>query len=90
MQLMSNKNSPFKNGTIQEVFRAEIDSYIIQVGSDFYDNDGDYTFSSSQASKNYNIILKNILYSLANGNEKQKKAAARCLLNLHILPLRIH
>lgn len=90
MYLMSEKKSPFVNATIEEIFKIEKEKFTIQVGADFYSDDGDFVFSEAKVKRHYNLILDNILFALENGDEKQKKAAHRCLLNFHIKPLRIH
>lgn len=87
---MSKVKNPFKNFTIAEVNKAERDSYVLQIGNDFYNRDGNFIFTLAQAEKNYDILLSNILHTIDNGTSKQKSAAMKCLARLHILPLRLH
>jgi hypothetical protein len=86
---MRNLKSPFKNFTLEEIQRAESNSFVIQIGNDFYNKNGDFTFTIGQAEKYYEILLENILITLDEGTPKQKKAALSCLARLHILPLRL-
>lgn len=86
---MAKLKSPFRGLTIKEVDKAERNSFTIRIGNDFYSNDGSFVFTKNQAEKYYETLLENILYTMDNGNEKQKLAATKCLLNLHVLELRI-
>lgn len=88
---MAREKSPFRGFTTAEINKAERNSFVVQIGNDFYSNpDGDFTFTLSQAEKYYETLLSNILYTMDNGNAKQKAAATKCLMRLHILPLRLH
>ena len=87
---MSKTKSPFISLTLAEVNRAERASFVVLIGNEFYAKDGEYTFTATQASKHYEILLANILHTIDNGTVKQKTAAMKCLSRLHILPLRIH
>ena len=86
---MSNKKSPFKAFTVDEVLKVESNSYVIQIGQDFYSFDGDFVFSIAEVKKHYNKILTNILDTIDNGTVRQKNAALNCLSRFHVLPLRI-
>ena len=83
------KRRPFVGFTEEEIQKAEFNSYVILVGSDFYSKDGDFAFSRHQAEKHYDMLMNNILRTLDEGNQKQKEAAMRCLARLQILPLRV-
>lgn len=87
---MNKNKSPFKGLTVEEVRRAEINTFVVLIGNDFYNKNGCFTFTLSQAEKHYEILLENILITLDEGTAKQKKAALSCLSRLHILPLRLH
>jgi len=86
---MSKKKRPFAGITKEQIFRAEANTYVIQIGSDFYQKDGDFAFSRQEAEKYYDILMSNILRTLDEGNEKQYNAAMNCLSSLQILPLRV-
>lgn len=86
---MKKQKSPFKGFTVAEVNKAERDSYVVQIGNDFYSKDGGYIFTAAQAGKYYETLLDNIVYTLDNGNERQKSAAMKCLEKLRIHPLRL-
>lgn len=88
---MAKEKSPFRGFTVSEINKAERNSFVVQIGNDMYANpDGDFVFTLNQAEKYYETLLSNILYTMDNGNAKQKTAATKCLLRLHILPLRLH
>jgi hypothetical protein len=86
---MAKTKSPFRGLTLEEVSRAERNSFVVQIGNEFYNKEGDFVFTQSQAEKCYETLLDNILYTLDNGNDKQKSAAMKCLEKLHVYPLRI-
>ena len=86
---MAKLKSPFRGLTIKEVDKAERNSFTIRIGNDFYSNDGNFVFTKNQAEKYYETLLENILYTMDNGNEKQKLAAMKCLERLKVLPLRL-
>ena len=86
---MSKNKSPFVGYTLEEIRRSEANSFVIMIGNDFYNKNGDFTFTLAQAEKYYEILLENILITLDEGTPKQKKAALSCLARLHILPLRL-
>jgi len=86
---MNKTKSPFKNYTLEEIKKAESNSFVVLIGNDYYEKNGNFTFSLAQAQKHYEILLKNILITLNDGTPKQKKAALSCLGRLHILPLRL-
>ena len=86
---MPNEKSPFIGFTVEEIFSAEMNSYVIQIGNDFYNKDGNFVFSATQANKHYNILLTNILSTMDKGTFKQKTAALKCLGKLLVYPLRI-
>lgn len=87
---MSQKKSPFKGFTINEVFAAESTSYVIQVGVDLFCHKGRFCFDKRNAALFYNRILSNLVDLITNGDEDQKKEALRCLGSLRISPLRIN
>jgi hypothetical protein len=87
---MAKQKGPFKDFTVAEVNQAERNSFNIVIGNDFYAKDGEFIFTQSQAEKYYGVLLENILYTIDNGNPKQKSAAMKCLVRLHIQPFRLH
>ncbi len=87
---MNKEKNPFKNFSLSEINKIERSFYLIQIGNDFYSHDGDFIFSASEAEKYYEMLLQNILNTIDNGNNKQRAAAMKCLIRLHILPLKYH
>jgi hypothetical protein len=86
---MIKQKSPFKGFTVEEVLKIERNSFVIQLGNDFYNKDGNFTFSESQVNKYYNSILNKILYAISNGTDKQKRDAIKCLSTFRVFSLRI-
>lgn len=87
---MAKQKSPFKGFTVAEINRAERGSFYLQIGNDAYSKDREFVFTIAQAEKYYEILLSNILHTIDNGNDKEKVAAMKCLVRLHIHPLKIH
>jgi hypothetical protein len=86
---MSKTKSPFRGLEIEEVLRAEGIFFVIQIGNDYYNKDGNFTFERKEAERHYNTLLKNIMITIDKGTDRQKNAAMKCLARLHILPLRL-
>lgn len=84
------EKSPYKNFTLEEVMTAESNSYVIQIGEDFFSYEGDYTFSKNGAEHYYDQILNGLNDLLENGDETEKEDAFKSLLLLKVYPLRIH
>lgn len=87
---MSEPKSPFQNYTVAEVMLAESCSYVIQVGSDLFSNDGKLVFSKKSAIMYYNKILNSLMDVIDGGDEEERADAMKCLRSLHIHPLRIN
>lgn len=83
------EKSPFIGFSIQEINVAERNSFVIQVGNDFYSKDGSFVFTLAQAQKSYEILLLNIIDTINGGTPKQRAAALNCLARLHIMPLKL-
>jgi hypothetical protein len=87
---MAKRKGPFRGYSEKEVLEAEASSFVIQCGNDYWSNNsGDFVFTQSQAERHYNSLLSNIILTLKEGNEMQKRSARKCLEKLWILPLRI-
>lgn len=87
---MSKEKSPYIGYTLEEIQEAEATAYVIQVGSDMFHYKGNYTFSHKSAIYFRNKIVANLVDLIENGDEDQKKNAHRCMLALHVRPLRVH
>lgn len=87
---MPSEKSPFRGFTVQEVLAVEATSYVIQVGADFFSNNGHFAFSKRSAAIFHGKILRDLQYVMKNGSKKEKVAAEECLKTLRIVPLRIN
>ena len=79
-----------KSSINDEILMAERNSFVVRIGNEFYNKDGEFIFTQSQAEKHYNILLYNIIKTIESGSERQKIAAEKCFVTLQVLPLRIH
>ena len=87
---MTRKRSPFVGYTEEEVIAFETCTYILQVGSDIYDVRGQCVFNKKSAYIHYGKVMRELLDQLRCGNEAEKKDAGRILMNLKVLPLKLH
>ena len=82
--------SPFVSYTPEQIFAAEPTTFVIVVGSEFYDSDGSYFFTKNSAARHYNKIHRQLAIRLHEGTDEEKAHARRVLNNLIIQPTRIH
>lgn len=87
---MKNNKGPFGEYSVEDVFRAEACSYVIQVGVDLFDNDGQMIFSKKAAIMYYNKILNELMNVIDGGDDAERADAIRCLGTFRIMPLRIN
>jgi hypothetical protein len=88
--MMSKNKGPFVSYTSEQIFSYEAMLYVIQIGRDILEVDGELFFIKKNANSYYNKILKEILIDYHEGNLKERNRAKNILLNFKILPLRIH
>lgn len=91
--IMSDKvppKSPYINYTEEEIMATESGHYVIQVGSDFFSYNGKMAFSKERAEHFYDTVIAGLVDMRINGTEAEFADATACLLNLRIMPLRIH
>lgn len=84
------KKGPFVGYTVEEVMAFEAVTYVLQVGSDVYDTRGKWVFNKKSAYIHYGKVLRDLLDQMRNGTYAEQKNAKRVLMNLKVLPLRIH
>lgn len=87
---MEERKSPFAGHSIEQVAWAESKYFMIQVGMDFVDHKGTWTFTRKAAVTMYNKILDALMQSVYHGTEADKKTALGALASLRIIPLRFH
>ena len=86
---MPKKKNPFVNYTPEQVFLSESMLYVIQVGSEVFERDGQWFFVKKSAKLYYNRILKELLKQLHNGTAREQKRAKKILIDFKIVPLRM-
>lgn len=87
---MAKKKDPFVNYTTQQIFISESMLYVLQVGRDVFEADGQWFFVEKTAIKYYNQILRLLMDDLEKGTPRQQRRANKALQNFRILPLRMH
>lgn len=87
---MKTNKGPFGEYSVEDIFKAEASSYVIQVGVDLFDNNGQMIFSKKAAIMYYNKILNELMNVIDGGDDTERADAMRCLRTLHIMPLRIN
>lgn len=86
---MQKKKGPFVNYTPEQIFLSESVLYIIQVGPEVFEVNGQWFFAKKSATTYYNRIIKELLNQLHNGTNKQKNRAKKLLTDVKIVPLRM-
>lgn len=84
------QKSPFGKYSIEQIMRVEANTYVIQVGSDIFDDGGNFFFSKKAAAVLHNRILDNLLDVIDAGDDEERADAIKCMLSLQIMPLRIN
>jgi hypothetical protein len=84
------EQSPFVNFSIEQVLKAEQNSFIIQLGDDMFSYDGKYVFTQKSAESFKNEIEIKLSNAIKNGTLKDQKLARYKLFNLRIYPMRLH
>ena len=87
---MKKKRSPFVTYTTDDILASEEDTYVIQVGEDFFSTDTDITFGKNAADSYYEQVVMALKDQLKNGNKKDRKEARDLLQSVRIIPLRFH
>lgn len=87
---MSDEKSPFIAHSLAQIAYAEKKYFMIQVGKDFIDHNGAFTFTKKAAVTMYNKVLDSLMQTIYHGSEADKATALRCLGSVRIIPLRFH
>lgn len=83
-------DNPYLGFTLEQLFRIESNSFVVQVGDDFFSNDSGYAFTKTKAEYFYDEIYKSLTDLLHTGITKDKEEAMEVLKSFKILPLRLH
>ena len=84
------KKSPYINYTEEQIMASEAGNYVIQVGSDFFTQNGKMGFSKARAEQLFETVIAGLMEMRQHGTQEEYEDATMCLLNLRIMPLRIH
>lgn len=87
---MPKEKNPFIGYTTEEIMASEAVTYVIQVGSDVFNSNGNWFFNKKSAQIHYGKILRMLLAQLNGGTKKERENAQRVLNSFKVLPLRIH
>lgn len=88
--MASKKRSPYGKYSVQDVMKAEMGRYVIQVGDDLFSYNGKTAFSKDRAERYYYQIWDGLEDMFKNGNKKERADAYKCLIRLQMFPLRIN
>lgn len=82
--------SPYVGFTVEEIAKAEAGSYVIQLGGEFFDYQGNFTFTREAAERFYDELYTGLHEMLNDQRKIDKSEVLTTLLNLRISPLRFH
>lgn len=86
---MAREKNPYVNHSIEDVEAAELNSYIIQIGTELF-NEGPYeAFPKHKADQFHDAILRGFRDIFRHGTEQEKKDVMNVISNFRIVPLRI-
>lgn len=91
MSKPKDEKSPYGDFTVEEIELAETGAYVIQLGGEFFDYYGKFSFDKKTADSFYKTLYDG-LYELTQTSttEEEKLDAIRSILLLKIHPLRFH
>lgn len=85
------KKSAYRHYSEEDIAQTESGTYVIQVGGDLFQSpNGKMGFNKDRAEMFYADIMGGLTAMKKDGNDLEKEDAEKCLLNLRIVPLRIH
>lgn len=84
------KKSPFVSYTPEQIFAAENNAFVIQVGLDVFSIQEQWHFTRWSAHAYFNKVIHELKHELKHGNKKQRSEAVEMLGHVRIMPLRIH
>ena len=83
---MSDKKSPYKNHTEEEVLKTESGNYYIQIGEDMFESEyGKLAFNKDRANHFFMAVWRGLEDMKVNGSLEDKEEALKCLLNFRII-----
>lgn len=92
--IMSDKAPPksaYKYYTEEQIKTSEEGHYVIQVGPDFYSSEtGKMGFSKERVEQLFETVIIGLYEMKQHGTDQECADADKCLLNLRIMPLKIH
>ncbi|MCX9024622.1 MAG: hypothetical protein OIN85_00835 [Candidatus Methanoperedens sp.] len=84
------KKNPFVTYSEEEIKSTESTTFVLQAGSDFFETDGAFLFAEADAHHFYKNILGEVTRQIKEGTRSEKKNARRLLMNLRVMPFRVH
>lgn len=84
------EKSPYVEFSIEEIQQAEMNAWTIQLGGEFFDYKGRYSFTRETAEKFYDELFTGLREMLQDQKKRDKAEVLSTLLNLRISPLRFH
>jgi len=87
---MAKEKDPFVNYTVEQIFISESMLYILQVGREVFEVDGQWFFVKATVANHYKKIFNMLVDDLKNGTPREKRRANKIMPDLRILPFRMH
>ena len=87
---MKNNKYPFGTYTMKQISMIEADYYVIRFDGDYFNEDGYYLFTKSQANNIYAKLVKDLAAVVQQGIKKDREYAADIMLEMIIEPVRYH
>lgn len=88
--IMKKDNFYFGSYTIKQISMIESEYFVIHFDGDFFNQEGYYLFTMSQAKKIYSGLIKDLVAVIHEGVQKDKDYAKEIMLGMIIEPVRYH
>jgi hypothetical protein len=80
----------FGTYTMKQISMIESDYYVIHFEGDFFNENGYYLFTQSQAKSIYTKLAKDLASVVQHGVQRDKVQAADLILGMTVEPVRYH
>ena len=87
---MKNDNFYFGNYTLKQISAIESEYFVVRFDGDFFNDEGYYLFTKSQAKTLYSRLVKDLASAIHHGVKKDRELAAEIMLEMVIEPVRYH
>lgn len=88
--IMKKDKSYFGTYTTKQISMIEGEYYTVRFDSDFFNEDGYYLFTKSQAKTIYDRLIKDLVVVVREGIKKDREYASDLIMEMVIEPVRYH